>query len=185
MNSRELYPFCYSDDEYIWNEPHDYTPIINSLGIVNDKCMVGNNFNGNIVVFLSDNNSKRVGYCEIPYGYNSDDDALQSCNSYNEIDILIKNIKDSVIWFDNYVDALEWFQHYDWELTHLWQSENFREFLCYTMKWLICRVSKEEIHVDVYYFFLKQIEEQNNNKRSNADFARALALEFDELTSLV
>ena len=124
----ELYP-DYAEEEKkdgSFYGPSDYTPILDNIGTVllrDDD----DDYQGDSRVLYKD--GERIGYLQFGWGSCSGCDALQACNSIFEIQTLMDNLRDSVKWFMNRAEALEWFKTHNWELDYSWHEDNQRRFI--------------------------------------------------------
>ena len=101
---------------------YDYEPIINSFGR-NVLQIDTEGYQGDSWV-LYDNidydfnlrePTRKIGYLEYGWGSCSGCDALQACNSIDEVQELADELEQSIKWFDGYKEALDWFETHDWK----------------------------------------------------------------------
>lgn len=92
----------------------DYEPIIYDLGCVllkiDDKNYQGDSY----VLYGDENGSGPFGFLNFGWGSCSGCDALQACDSWEEIQELYDNLKSSILWFNNVKQAYDWFMQHDW-----------------------------------------------------------------------
>lgn len=98
--SEKLYPNCY-DEEYFY-APSEYEPIIHHLGnaiwIYSERGYQGDTY----VLYKNYNIGKlQWGFLNIGWGSCSGCDALQGCNSYEDITQLIERLSNSIRWFND------------------------------------------------------------------------------------
>lgn len=99
-----LYPNCtriYTDRTY-FKAPDDYTPLLNSFGTVlirvdDDDCQ------GDSRILL--HKDGRYGFLIFGWGSCSGCDALQDCDSYDDLDALIDQLENEIHWFDSIAAA--------------------------------------------------------------------------------
>jgi hypothetical protein len=118
-SARELY----AADERWWS---DYQPIINSFGSVIIQADDAD-YQGDSYVVLRD--GSRYGYLNFGWGSCSGCDALQACDSLEEVDNLINSLASSIHWEDSAEDLLKWMDERDWELQYVWHVDEFKAFL--------------------------------------------------------
>ncbi len=123
--AKELYPECQLDDRF--SSPADYNPIIGNLG--------------NVILQIDDNDYQgdsrclyyradgAIGYLQFGWGSCSGCDSLQACSSYDDIDQLIIELRDSIRWFSNKEEALHFFNTHDWKGDYSGRSEEQKEFV--------------------------------------------------------
>ena len=81
---------------------YDYDPIIRGLGDVLVQ-VEDDDYSGDTRVLLK--NDDRYGFLVIGWGSCSGCDALQSCNTFAEVDELINEIEGDIKWFDTLAEA--------------------------------------------------------------------------------
>lgn len=97
--ARRLYP----DAEDRWGfSVSDYDPILHSFGEVVVK-VDENDYSGDSLVLLR--KESRYGFLIFGWGSCSGCDALQGCNSYRDIEQLIQQLENNIIWFDSLGEA--------------------------------------------------------------------------------
>lgn len=105
--ARTLYPECEyrSSDgtrKLYFDSPNDYNPIIRSFGHVivqvDEKA-----YQGDTYVLLGKDD--RYGFLVFGWGSCSGCDALQACGSYDDIDAIIRDLENTIIWFDTFEAA--------------------------------------------------------------------------------
>ena len=118
------------NDRWGW---YDYHPITNAFGMVVVQ-VDDNDYQGDSRI-LYDNNGK-IGYLNFGWGSCSGCDALQACNSIDEVQELADELEDSIMWFDNAVQALNYFENHDWEGDYSWHEKEQHEFIEKCIKYL-------------------------------------------------
>ena len=121
MNAKELYP---QDGHYI--SFGDYNPIIKSFGNVVVQ-VDDSDYQGDSRILY--NEGGKIGYLKFGWGSCSGCDALQACNTYADVDQLIGELRDQVIWFDTPAECLAWFENHDWAGDYDWHSEETKSFI--------------------------------------------------------
>lgn len=121
-----IYPDC--NGEYGFDEPWDYTPIINALGDVILR-VDEDDYQGDTWVLLRSKENDKYGFLNFGWGSCCGCDALQACNSYAELQELIDQLEQTTIWFDSAASALIFFQQHDWKGDYCWHSKDFHTFL--------------------------------------------------------
>ena len=122
---REAFPPD-SDGAFPQYEP-SYTSLVETLGFpilleVNDK-----GYSGDSRMLLAD--GKRRGYLLFGWGSCSGCDALQACDSYEELEKLRASLAAGITWFDDSRAALIWFATHDWEADCCFHEEEQRDFV--------------------------------------------------------
>lgn len=101
--ARSLFPGCQRDKWF--DSPCNYAPIIKSFGQVFVQ-VDEDGYSGDTFVLLGKDN--KFGFLSFGWGSCSGCDALQRCDSYEEIDELIENLENSIQWFDSLREAQEY-----------------------------------------------------------------------------
>lgn len=94
----------------------DYDPMIKAFG----NCVVqvdSDDFSGDTLVLYD--NDGAIGYLHFGWGSCSGCDALQGCNTYEELQELCDYLQNQIIWFSDVTAALDWFESHDWESDYL------------------------------------------------------------------
>lgn len=105
--ARTLYPECEyrSSDgtrKLYFNSPGNYNPIIRSFGHVIIQ-VDEDAYQGDTIVLLGKDD--RYGFLVFGWGSCGGCDALQACNSYDDIDAVIRDLENTIIWFDTFEAA--------------------------------------------------------------------------------
>ena len=107
--AKTLYPECgYRPDGTLrayFDSPDDYTPIIQSFGHVIVR-IDEDGYEGDTFVLLGKDD--RYGFLVFGWGSCSGCDALQGCNSYDDIDALIAELENDINWFDTFEAAKDY-----------------------------------------------------------------------------
>lgn len=130
--AKELYP---DNFESCYDAPSNYDPILES-------------FEGEIVIKVDDydwqGDSRLLykydnggyGYLLFGWGSCSGCDALQACNSFEQVDELIRELHDDIIRFDTKAEALKYFKEHDWKGDYTTNSEEHAQFVSDVIKYL-------------------------------------------------
>jgi hypothetical protein len=135
------------DIERIYNiDISDYTPIIDAFGDVVLR-IDSDGYQGDTWVLYEEWQGGRfykIGYLEFGWGSCSGCDALQACNSFDDLHELVNELYQSIIWFDDAKSALDWFRNHDWEGD--WSANNLakRTFVSMAKVYLIYRAVEQE-----------------------------------------
>ena len=128
--ANDLYPNKF-EDEYL-SPICDYQPIINDFGKVviqiDDK-----NYSGDSRI-LYDNDTRygetrTIGILIFGWGSCSGCDALQACNSYAEVDKLIAELRNKILWFPDHATALAYATTHDWKGDYNWCDIETKRFV--------------------------------------------------------
>jgi hypothetical protein len=99
---REVYPKCAIKNE--WDEgewfssPYDYDPLLESFGYEIAVKEDEHNYQGDSFVLFR--NGLCFGVLVFGWGSCSGCDALQACNSYEDVEKLQKELHEEILWFD-------------------------------------------------------------------------------------
>ena len=103
--AKTLYPECRyrKIGRYTYfDRPYDYTPIIQTFGHVIVR-IDEDGYQGDTYVLLGKDD--RYGFLVFGWGSCSGCDALQACDSYDDIDALITQLENAIHWFDTFEAA--------------------------------------------------------------------------------
>ena len=122
---KEVYPECKED--YCFYSPYDYRPLLESLGF--DICLQvdDENWQGDSRLLFKD--GERWGILIFGWGSCSGCDALQGCNSYDEVDELRQQLLHDIHWEPDTESALQYMNEHDWEGDYSWHYLETREFV--------------------------------------------------------
>jgi len=112
--AKEIYPPDEDDQDYFYS-PGDYQPILEQFGNILIQ-VDDNDYQGDSRIFYEKDG--KYGYLIFGWGSCSGCDALQGCNSYQEIQTLIDEMFDNVKWFDSLEEIQLYFKSKDWELEY-------------------------------------------------------------------
>mgnify|MGYP001426069268 CR=1 FL=1 len=129
--SEVIYPKRYAPDKRINGDdwfipPCDYDPLLNHLGEILLK-EDEKDYSGDSYVLYRDN--PRYGYLCFGWGSCSGCDALQACESYEDIDQLIESLRMQIKWFDSPSELLAFFDTHDWRGDFISSEETRDKFL--------------------------------------------------------
>lgn len=127
MNVRDLYPQNprLVNCDLLDSCAYSYQPMIDSFGNVLVQ-VSDRGYQGDTRVLLED--SGLFGMLIFGWGSCSGCDALQGCNSFDDLQRLYDSLKNSVQWWESAEDALDYFEKHDWEGDYSWHQEETHEF---------------------------------------------------------
>ena len=113
----------YGKNPWDW---YDYQPMLNAFG--------------NIVLQIDDegyqgdsrvlyDNDGEIGFLLFGWGSCCGCDALQACDTIEEVQELCDKLQNDIKWFEDKETSLEWFCTHDWEGDYSWYEEKTREFV--------------------------------------------------------
>jgi len=122
---KEMYPDAVrGDDEWFWGVD-DYQPLLKSLGEiilqVDDK-----DYQGDSRILLQ--KGSEIGLLIFGWGSCSGCDALQACDSYEEVETLRAGLVQEIKWLDQKA-MLEYMENKDWGLDHAWHDDETKQFV--------------------------------------------------------
>ena len=135
---KEIYPpsSVFGDDYFYISS--DYGPMLESMGYEIMLKVDDEDYQGDSRILFKNGNAR--GILIFGWGSCSGCDALQACESYEEVEELRDNLHRSIKWFDSAEDCLNHMETHDWELQFSWHCDEMKEFLTKAKKML-----KEEI----------------------------------------
>lgn len=105
---------------------YDYDPMVECFGdivvTVSDR-----DYQGDTRYLLR--SGDRWGILVNGWGSCSGCDALQACNSYEDLEKLRAGLGESIEWFDTASACAERLRQKDWEAHHSWRERETREFI--------------------------------------------------------
>ena len=104
----------------------DYRPMLEAFG--NIAIQVDDDFYSGDSRLLYDENGK-IGFLIFGWGSCPGCDALQACDTLDEVQELCDELQGNIKWFDNKQQALEWFSTHDWEGNYYWHLDETKEFV--------------------------------------------------------
>jgi hypothetical protein len=115
--ARELFP-----QERCWN----YSVIIESFGDV--LVQVDElDYQGDTWAII--HRDGKYGYLCFGWGSCSGCDALEACDSYEEVDELIQSLYLGIIWYDSLLEIQAYFNSKDWSMDYCGNKSEFQDFL--------------------------------------------------------
>lgn len=119
---RLVYPGIKENDKDWFYAPGDYTPLLESFGYEIVVREDDQEYQGDSFILYFDRSGDhgeydgmdQYGILIFGWGSCSGCDALQGCQSYQEIDDLRKSLHDSIIW-DSARSQLRYFETHDWD----------------------------------------------------------------------
>lgn len=114
-----------------FGEEYDYQPILAEFGTIILQ-VDDDDYQGDSRVLYKDNG--KIGYLEFGWGSCSGCDSLQACENYDEIQELMDELRQSIMWFESEKEALRYFKEHDWEGDFSWHAEEQKEFVAETLK---------------------------------------------------
>lgn len=121
----ELYSEKYGTDKLI-GDISNYTPMLEQFGEILIR-VDDNDYQGDSYLIYKKENS--YGYLRFGWGSCSGCDALQACNTIQEVQELMDNLYNDIIWFDSLTELKNYFMNKDWELEYSWHVDDFKDFL--------------------------------------------------------
>lgn len=112
---------------------YEYQPMINAFGKVAIK-VADDGYSGDTRV-LYDNNGN-IGHLIFGWGSCSLCDALQGCNTIEDLQELCNDLESSIKWFDSPTEAIEWFENHDWEGDWTCHDDNTKEYITKSLEYL-------------------------------------------------
>ncbi len=119
----------------------DYQPMLNAFGkivIQVDDC----DYSGDSRVLYDDNG--KIGCLIFGWGSCSGCDALQACDSLEEVQGLCDSLQNDINWFSNREEALEWFTTHDWLGDYCWHESETKEFVKKSIEYLKGQIEQQE-----------------------------------------
>jgi hypothetical protein len=136
IDIREVYPDALSTDvdgEPYWWGAYDYDPLLKSFGYEILLKVDDNGYQGDSRLIFKDGD--RYGLLIFGWGSCSGCDALQACDSYEEIEELRQKLHNEIIW-DTKEGLLKYIKEKDWELEWCWHYEETKRFVDEAIKLL-------------------------------------------------
>ena len=135
--AKELYSE-YIDENDLRYDICEYQPILDEFGTiliqVDDKDYEGDSR----ILYLM---NEKYGYLQFGWGSCSGCDSLQACNTMKEINDLIQELHQSIVWFDTKKECLHWFQTHDWKGEYSYRHDEQREFIDAVTAYLTERIT--------------------------------------------
>ena len=84
-------------------------------------------YQGDSLVLFKNKNTNEIGFLKFGWGSCSGCDALQGCESQQDLDDLQKELYDGIIWYENFLLFKNYFFNKDWS-TEWIDSDLIKEF---------------------------------------------------------
>lgn len=124
---QEVYPEYAKDEQHgYFYGPGDYNPLLQSFGVEILLQVDDDDYQGDTRLILRDGD--RYGLLIFGWGSCSGCDALQGCESMQEVDQLRQSLFDGIKW-DSLQGLLDYITNKDWELEYCWHHEETKEFV--------------------------------------------------------
>lgn len=121
----------YDDGDWWANKP-SYRAIVESFVPTILLEVSDHDYQGDSRFLVQD--GPRYGWLQFGWGSCSGCDALQACDTRDELGRLWERLRDSVKWFKNKQEALKFFQEHDWEGDYSWHDDEQKEFVKEALK---------------------------------------------------
>lgn len=118
---------------YNGDSASSYQPMVEAFGNILFQ-EIENDYQGSTWVLYEEGN--HYGYLDFGWGSCSGCDALQGCNSMQEIQDLMEDMYFSIKWFESAAEALAWFEEQDWEGKYSWSSGECQNFVTSVKEYL-------------------------------------------------
>lgn len=129
-------------ETYIYG-PSDYQQILNEIGEILIQ-IDDNDYQGDSRVFYEKDG--KYGYLIFGWGSCSGCDALQGCNTVEELQNLANGLEHSTRWFDSISEVQEYFNKKDWELEASYHSKETKEFVDKVKKYMTTSDNDSILH---------------------------------------
>lgn len=104
----------------------DYTPMLEQFGEILIRVDDGDYQGDSYLIYKKENS---YGYLIFGWGSCSGCDALKACNTIQEVQELMDNLYNDIIWFTSLAELKNYFADKDWQLEYSWHIEEFKDFL--------------------------------------------------------
>jgi hypothetical protein len=122
--AKTLYPDQYNDTDNFQSGPYEYVPIIKHFGEILLE-WTEDNYQGDTAAIVKKDN--KYGYLLFGWGSCSGCDALQACESYEDLGKLVEELENKVLWFDSLPKLVAFFRARDWTTQYEYNVEGFKE----------------------------------------------------------
>lgn len=113
----------YGDERRCW---YDYQPMLDEFGNIVLQCDEDNYQGDSFIIYEKDG---KYGYLTFGWGSCSGCDALQACDTIDEVQELMDGLYSDIIWFESLEALKGFFETKDWSLCYEWHIDEFKEFL--------------------------------------------------------
>lgn len=120
-------------DDQFWFGISNYQPMLEEFGEI---CVQvdDNDYQGDSRVLYRDGDG--FGFLQFGWGSCSGCDALMACNSIEEVQELMDELLQKIMWFDSSEKALAYFTSHDWKGDYSWHEEEQAEFITKVIEFL-------------------------------------------------
>ena len=122
----EVYPDAIDDDHSFWGVSN-YLPLLKSLGYEIAIRVDDDDYQGDSRLLFKDDAS--YGLLIFGWGSCSGCDALQACDSYEEIEYLRQELLNEIHWEPTGKEMSAWIENKDWELEYSWHVSGTKTFV--------------------------------------------------------
>lgn len=124
---KKIKEFMNNTDEHFYDCMVNYNDILNSFEFeILLKIDDASGYSGDTRVLLKDNNN--IGYLLFGWGSCSVCDALQGCNSWENLEDLQKELYNAIKWLSP-KEMLDFMKNHDWEGDFSWNCEEQKQFV--------------------------------------------------------
>jgi hypothetical protein len=136
INVNHVYPELESNGCY--NEVCDYEPMVNAFGRRVLVAVDVNDYQGDSYRLIADGDEpdQRYGLLIFGWGSCSGCDALQWCDSVEELQELADQLQSSIKWFSDKETLRKYMQEHDWEGDWSWHEKESHDFRRKVMEFL-------------------------------------------------
>lgn len=120
----ELYP-KYAEEKDFYG-PSDYQPIIDEFGEVLLQIDDGDYDGDSRILYRKDG---KFGWLQFGWGSCSGCDALQACTDISDIQELMDELSEQIMWFEDKESAIIFFETHDWKGDYSWHTSNQKTFV--------------------------------------------------------
>ena len=122
----EVYPEAISDTGIFWGESN-YIPLLESLGYEISIRIDDDDYQGDSRLLFQD--AASYGLLIFGWGSCSGCDALQACDSYEEMESLRQKLSNEIHWEPTGKAMSAWIENKDWELEYSWHTARTKTFV--------------------------------------------------------
>ncbi len=112
----------------VLNNIEGYNRIVSCFGEIK-LASHDEDYQGDSRYVIYDPETKKYGWLQIGWGSCSGCDAFYGCRSYEDMDALIAELYEDIVWFDTVKDAIDFFISHNWEGDYSYHEEKQREFV--------------------------------------------------------
>ena len=120
----------YENERWGWS---DYQPMLDAFGKVVIQ-VDDDDYQGDSRLLYDENGE--IGVLIFGWGSCCGCDALQACDSLEEVQELCDSLQEDIKWFDDKKQALEYFTNHDWQGDYSWHQTETKEFINKCIKYL-------------------------------------------------